>query len=440
MIGRMLKQYMAILIMLLSGLLAACQTAVPPTPTLTPTTAAATPTAVATQPPAPTSTRPPAPTPTAEPDAARPDLGYLQAAIDDVLADFDGVASYTVVDLATGERIEREPDVALAGMSLVKVPLLVETYRALDQSPNIEQTKLITQTTALSSNFAANLLLRDVVGQGDIFAGADTLTASMRELGLFNTFIAVPYDLDPPPGRLNTYITPANQRTDVTTLADPYRQTTVGDLTLILEQLYACAETGHGRLTQTYPNTITQAECAEILEMLRLNELVKLIEAGLPADTPIAHKVGYIDDTYGDAAIVYSPAGDYILVLALYKPVYLEWAESSPLYEQISALTYAHFNDPDAYPPEVLAQEPDVVQPTAVATPQFPQAIVFGTQGIGLTLRSQPGGGELAILPDGTVVGLLPAEPVEQGGVLWRNVRAADGREGWVGADYLVMD
>lgn len=422
-------------------LLAACQTAVP-TPPMPPLAATEPATVVPTLPPSPTPTSPP-PTPTAVPTAAAegpPDLRYLQAAIDATLADFDGVASYTVVDLATGERIAREPDVALAGMSLVKVPLLVETYRALDQPPNIEQTKLITQTTALSSNFAANLLLRDVVGQGDIFAGADTLTASMRELGLYNTFIAVPYDLEPPPGRLNTYITPANQRTDVTTLADPYRQTTVGDLTLILEELYACAETGNGRIVETYATAVTQAECGDILEMLRLNELVKLIEAGIPENTPIAHKVGYIDDTYGDAAIVYSPARDYILVLALYKPVYLEWAESSPLYAQISALTYAHFNDPDAYPPDVLAQEPAVVAATPMPTPEFPQAIVFGTQGIGLTLRSQPGGSELAILPDGTVVGLLPVAPVEQGGVVWRNVQVSDGREGWVGAEFLVTE
>jgi hypothetical protein len=127
--------------------------------------------------------------------------------------------------------------------------------------------------------------------------------------------------------------------------------------------------------------------------------------------------------------------------LALYTPTWLEWSIASPLFAEISRLAYAHFNDPQAYPDDVLAAAPAVSPtPTPLPTPNLPQAIVFGTQGIGLTLRDAPAGREITILPEGTVVSLLEVEPVELNGVSWRNVRTSAGEEGWVGADFLVSE
>ena len=403
----------------------------PPSPTPPPPPAAAVTTA-----PAPRHAPPAAP-----PRAARhapPDLAYLQAALDAALADFAGVSSYVVVDLRSGARIARNADVALAGMSLVKVPILINAYRALDGPPNVEQTKLISQTAALSSNFAANLLLREIAGRPDPYAGADIVTQSLRDLGLFNTFIAVPVEMEPRPDRLNSYLTPANQRTDVTTRPDPYRQTTTADVAALFEMLYACAEADAGPLRARYPDELTQAECAALLEVLQLNELARLLERGLPEGVRFAHKVGWIDDTHGDGGVVYAPGGDYAIVMALYAPGWLEWEKSAPLFETAARLAYAHFNDPGAYPPAVLAAPPAVTATVPPTPAPYPQALVFGTQGIGLTLRSRPGGEALAILPDGSVLSLPPADEVEQGGVRWRRVRTADGLEGWVGAAYLL--
>ncbi|KAA3664426.1 MAG: hypothetical protein DWQ04_05810 [Chloroflexi bacterium] len=309
----------------------------------------------------------------------------------------------------------------------------------LDAPPNIEQTKLITQTTALSSNFAANLLLQEIAGRPDTFAGAALLTNAMRELGLFNTFIAVPFDADPRPDQLNTALTPANQRTDISTQPDPFRQTTIGDLATLMGWIYDCAEGGNGRLRTAYPNTLTPSECQEMLTMLQLNDLVELLEAGLPDDVPIAHKLGYIDDTYGNVGIVFGPERNYLIGLALYQPVYLEWADGSPLFAEISRLAYAHFNDPTAYAPEVLAAPPAISNtPTPIPTPIYPQAIVFGTRGIGLTLRDAPSGNEIAILPEGTVVSLLDDAPTSFNQIDWRQVQTVDGLSGWVGANFLV--
>ena len=371
------------------------------------------------------------------PEQGRPGLRYLEAAISETLADFDGFSSYVVVDLQTGERIAHNEDVALAGMSLIKVPILINTYRVLDGPPDIEQTKLISETTALSSNYAANLLLQTIAGKPDSYAGADIVTQSMRDLGMYNTFIAVPIDGEPRKDRLNTVLTPANQRTDITTHADPFRQITTGDLAGLLQMIYSCAEEDDGPLRELYKEQLTAGECREMLEKMQLNELARLLENGLPDDVPFAHKVGWIDDTHGDGGIVFSPGGDYILVMALYTPQWLEWEESAPLFETVSRQAYAHFNDPDPYKGVILPPPPTPLPVTP--TPDLPHAVVSGTQGIGLTVRETPGGAEVSILPEGTVLTLLEESPVEQGGYLWQHVRTPDGDLGWAADAFFTV-
>ena len=337
----MQRQFLAAILCLLTGL-TACQPPSPPaaTPIPQPTNQPTNnPTIQPTIQPTPQPTNNPTIQPTNQPTPTPftpPDILYLAAAVEQSLADFDGISSYVIVNLETGGRIARHEDVAIAGMSLLKIPILAETYRVLDRPPDLEQTKLITQTTALSSNFAANLLLETIAEGRGLFAGADILTQSMRRLGLYNTFIAVPFDQEPQPDRLSTYLTPANQRADLTTHADPFRQTTIGDLARILEMIYVCAENDSGSLRELYADELSQPECQEILEMMRLNELARLLEAGLPQGTPFSHKVGWIDDTYGNVGIVFSPERDYLIGLALYTPTWLEWSIASPLFAEIS--------------------------------------------------------------------------------------------------------
>jgi hypothetical protein len=174
-----------------------------------------------------------------------------------------------------------------------------------------------------------------------------------------------------------------------------------------------------------------------MLEKMQLNELARLLENGLPEGVPFAHKVGWIDDTHGDGGIVFSPGGNYIIVMALYTPEWLEWEESAPLFETVSRQAYAHFNDADAYKGVVLPPQPT---PLPVSpTPDLPHAIVSGTQGIGLTVRDSPGGAEVAILPEGTVLTLLQEPLVDQNGYLWQRVRTPDGDVGWAADDFFTL-
>jgi beta-lactamase class A len=368
---------------------------------------------------------------------APPDLRYLASRFDAFLDQQENIlASYTVIDLQTGQMIARNGDLAISGTSMVKIPILVETYRALDDAPSPAETRLITETATLSGNYTANLLLELIAGQPDAFAGAQIVTQAMRRLGLYNTFIAVPYDEEPRAQYMATYVTPANQQTEPTTDPDSSMQTTTQDMALLLQMIYECSrdvpalETSNGR-------SVLAAECAAIIEVMTQNRIEAFIEEGVPAGVPVAHKHGWVGDTHGDAGLVLAEQ-PYVLVVALHRPGWLEWADSTVMIAELARLAYAHFNDPAAYAEAELGV-PLPPLPTATPVPDLPVAYVAGTRGAGLTLRDGPGGAEVIILPEGIAVYLLPDEPASAGGLSWRHVQTPWGEQGWVTGDFLEM-
>lgn len=254
--------------------------------------------------------------------------------------DAGGIASIFVKDLQTGEEVSIGPDIAYAGTSVLKIALMTQVYRLLDEPPTVEQYDWLSDTLGSgSSNFKANLLLA-LIGDGDGFRGAENLTAAMSALGLVNTFMVTPYDEENLP---YTVVTPANSRTDVTTNPDPFMQTTAQDIGLLLEMIYQCSQ-GGGALMAAYPGDYTAEECQQMLDIMAQNRIGSLIEAGLPPGTRLAHKHGWGPDTHADAGIVFSPGGDFVLVVYLYNPVWLEWGVSNPLVNNIATATYNYFN------------------------------------------------------------------------------------------------
>jgi len=263
----------------------------------------------------------------------------LQSLLDD---HEDLIAGIFVKDLQTGDELGINADVAYAGLSVLKIAVLEETYRVLDHSPDVEMTRLLSDTMTLSENIAANLLLRDVIGDGDGSQGAKNLTDSMLRLGLVNTFMATPYD-DEEESVPPTIVTPANSRTDITTEPDPCMQTTPLDVGLLLEMIYQCSH-GGGALVAAYPDAFTADECGQMIEWMSMNCIDSLIEAGVPVGTSVAHKHGWTGDTHADSALVFSPGGDFVLVIFLYRPEWLEWEESASLMANIATATYNYFN------------------------------------------------------------------------------------------------
>jgi beta-lactamase class A len=277
-------------------------------------------------------------------------MRVLEEAIQNKLASFEGFASVYVLDLQTGEEVRINSDVAVSGLSILKIPIFIEAYRAIDGALTDYQRELFINTATASSNHSANLLLHVIAGQDNTYQGAQVLTDEMRRLGMVNSFMAIPYDAAVVPSRPSTYATPANQRTDISTNPDPTMQTTAEEIGYLLAMLYYCAQ-GEGGLLAVYPGEITRDECQAIVDLMVQNVEGNLIRFGVPEGVAVSHKHGWSFREHGDAGIVYSPGGDYVIYTLLAQPD-TDWLSSDytfPILREISRATYNYFNHDNPY-------------------------------------------------------------------------------------------
>lgn len=269
---------------------------------------------------------------------------------------FDGLTGVYLRDLTNnqeihfiyrnGEDFPTNPDVAFTASSIIKIPIMVSAFRRLGDNPDPESMKLLQDMIDLSGNEAADWLMDREL---DDKRGPLLVSEDMQALGLENTFMAGYFSLGSP--LLAVFTTPANSRTDVFTDPDPYSQITPSDIGMLLEDIYQCSKNGGGALVAVFPGEITRAECQTMNTLLLNNRLPVLLTAGLPEATPIAHKHGWVAvngiiNTIGDAGIIYSPGGDYILVVFLHHPEQLVWDPSSALVSELSRTIYNYFNLP----------------------------------------------------------------------------------------------
>jgi beta-lactamase class A len=278
-----------------------------------------------------------------------PTISLLEQTISWRMADFKGIVGVFAKNMVTGEELSVNGDVAYAGMSICKIPILIETYRWLKGEPDVETAKLLRETMITSGNFTANLLLREVgahqAGNDSAAAGVEVLNQSVRRLGLKNTFMATPYDVDVLPRRI---VTPANSRTDLTTNPDPFMQITPLDTGRLLEMIYQLAK-GGGTLMAAYPGQFTSQEGQAMIDLMAQNHEAILLQGGLPEGTRLAHKHGYVEDTHADAAIVMAPDVDFILVVFIFYREGWLGQLSQPIFADIANATYNYFHIDQPY-------------------------------------------------------------------------------------------
>jgi beta-lactamase class A len=273
------------------------------------------------------------------------------------VAGFEGLAGVYLLDLQNaqelhfayqnGEDVSVQPDIAFTASSIIKIPIMVSAFRRMSDQSDTETMKLLSDMIDKSGNEAADWLMNRVIDP----ERAPLLVADdMKALGLQNTFLAGYFSFGSP--LLEVVQTPANQRTDINTDPDPYSQTTPSDMGMLLEDIYQCAQDGGGALPAVFPGEITQTECQAMNSYLIKNRLPVLLTAGLPEATPIAHKHGWVTvngviNTIGDAGIIYTPGGNYILVVFLYHPSQLIWESASTMVSNISTAVYNFYNLPE---------------------------------------------------------------------------------------------
>jgi uncharacterized protein YraI len=257
-------------------------------------------------------------------------------------------AAFFLLDLQTGQALTVGSQINFSGTSVMKIAILARLYASLTAPPDAQLATDIANTMICSENNATNRLL-SFIGNGDAFRGADEVTRMFRILGLNHSFLLSPYIADPnnppvPPAPLTRPVTGLDQ-----TRANPdfTNQLSVSDMGYLLASMYQCAYEERGPLIERFGSAYEPRECRQMLHVMSNNTVDALLKAGVPEGTRVAHKHGWISDTHSNAAIFFTPGGDYVMVMAVYGPGFLNFQQSLPMIAEASRLVYNHYN-PDA--------------------------------------------------------------------------------------------
>ncbi len=272
----------------------------------------------------------------------------------------DSVVSVYVQRLDNGAAMGLNEHVLQSATSTAKVGVIANFFRYLYSEPSADMRLQLAAAVICSSNSDANMLM-EITGNGDPLAGIRRVTDTFCQAGATNTLVDRRFSIGPAgEGGVpaNHYQLAGSTPCPATTSADTSLSvtldtalhTTAADMGYFLGQIYACAEHGGG-LAQVFPGEITQTECRWMIELLHGTHFLHLGELGVPEGVPYAHKVGYGGEAVGDAGIVYSPGGDYVLVIYVWDSqldnfdtyALARWN----LVGELSRIVYNYFN-PDA--------------------------------------------------------------------------------------------
>ncbi len=286
-------------------------------------------------------------------DKVYPSLATLREMIiehlDQVGFIYDGqstVASIFILDLIGGGELNILGDVAYSAASTIKLPIMIDFFRARSASPSQDEAWLLANSLLCSNNASSNLLM-EIIGGGDIFVGIQSVNDTLQKVGAFNSFISAPFFLGVEGQVLGSIQAPqtAPNQTYVTG-ADPFNQTTAEDMGTLFTLLYDCAQFDSGLVTAFPGAQVTAQECRQMLELTSANDLERLLQGGLPPSARISHKNGWIFDTVGDAGVVYSPNGrHYVISVYLWEETeFQDYEKLWPLVEDISRAAWNFFN------------------------------------------------------------------------------------------------
>jgi len=273
-----------------------------------------------------------------------------------LLEKFDGLAELYLQDLQSGEimhfalqdKQDVAVDVAYSAASTIKIPIMVSTMRRLDEPHPNQALNWMHQMIAESLNPPADGLMKAYM---DNDSGPLMVTADLRELGYQNTFLAGYFEPGSP--LLERISTPANARRDVYLDPDFYNQTVPSEAGDLLAKIYRCAA---GNEQKLFPGLVSANECTLMLDYLKGNKILALLEAGLPPEAVIAHKHGWTNEidglihTMSDSAVVFTPGGDYVLVIFAHTQEQFLYDPANRLFARLSQSIYNAYNpDRQAY-------------------------------------------------------------------------------------------
>lgn len=264
--------------------------------------------------------------------------------------------SLFVLDLQTRQAFTFGDDYAFSGTSLNKIAILARLYETLPAPPTLEMATDILNTMICSENTATNRLL-SAVGDGNVWLGAQSVSDFLNRQGWTRSFLTAPFTTigtpEPPPFPITAPQTSADQ---VKAQPDFSNQLVAPETGALLAALYDCAYGSSHSLGAGFE----ARECRQLLHVMSNNTVDALLKSGVPAETRVAHKHGWIPDTHGNSALFFTPGGDYVIAMLLFQPDWLDFQESLPLFAEVSRRVYNYFNPQQPFFEEREWTIPDV--------------------------------------------------------------------------------
>lgn len=275
-----------------------------------------------------------------------PSMADLERVLNTQTLQFPGFAAIYVHDLMQDDEASVDSDVSFSGMSTLKIGIAAAVMRKLsagvqaDDPDSQEIGLLLDYALGESNNQAANQLLR-FLGDGDVTAGTRVFSEFMRSLGFTSTYMQSGYDFQT---QLPQIATPGNQQTEWETDPDTNLQSTPREMGRILSAIHACTQ-GEGPLLESYPGEITPDECWQILFYMTHDQFREMVWAGLPNPNNqwIVHKHGFAFESHSDVALIWGPAGPYVVSVFLYRQGWMDWATSNATMQKVSRIAWKFF-------------------------------------------------------------------------------------------------
>ncbi len=256
--------------------------------------------------------------------AARPESDSLQALVDGVCDAFSGDAAAIIANPQSGYRYSRSPDRVFPSASLYKLGVMVEAYR-------------LAAAGALSLD-GTTVTIEDEDLDGDGYFTAEGTTLTVREAiermitisdnsparALLRTFDA--HNVNATMARLGLTATRINVDLPDEEQVVPFNTTTARDMERLFVGLLRGAVVG-------------PRESADMLAVLRRQQINDRLPAGLPEGTVIAHKTGNLPRVAHDAGVIYTRTGPRVVVVLTSD--YDQYDDVVTLDEQIGALAYS---------------------------------------------------------------------------------------------------
>ncbi|HNR03193.1 MAG TPA: peptidoglycan binding domain-containing protein, partial [Anaerolineaceae bacterium] len=127
---------------------------------------------------------------------SRPSMDNLRVLMQQIVDvnEFTGEVEIYLQDLKNGSELQLAykdgelltPDIAFSADSTIKIAVMVAAYREIAEPASAEVTRLVQEMIAMSDNVSTDNLMREVLAPT---TGPLTVTSTVRELGLQNTFL-----------------------------------------------------------------------------------------------------------------------------------------------------------------------------------------------------------------------------------------------------------